>query len=94
MTDINPRYLEINGAPIQPVQNTTNVDQQNTILDNSWGKVAFLVNNNDLSNPIDIVNRTWSSASLKFTDCRMGANIGINARPRSEERRVGKECRL
>ena len=81
MVDINPRYLEINGAPIQPPQSTVAVDKQNTVLDNSWAKIAFLVNNDDLSNPVDIVNRTWSSASLKFTDCRMGANIGINARP-------------
>lgn len=29
----------------------------------------------------DVANRYWSSADAKFTDSRLGCNIGINARP-------------
>ena len=50
--------------------------------DSDWVKQSFLVSDiqlNDISS--DAVNRYWSSARHKFTDTRMGGNIGVNSRP-------------
>ena len=50
--------------------------------DSDWVKQSFLVSDiqlDDISS--DSVNRYWSSAKHKFTDTRMGGNIGINSRP-------------
>ncbi len=54
-----------------------------TILDKDWARQAFLVSDIELANNgySDEVNRYWSSASKKFTDTRIGGNLGINARP-------------
>jgi hypothetical protein len=40
-----------------------------------------MVSDEDLADPVDIANRYWSSASARFTDTRLGCNIGINPRP-------------
>lgn len=79
----NPRLIETaNGEFI--AQPSTTVNPANTnpfLLDRDWAKHAFMVSDTDLVEPVDIVNRYWSSASAKFTDTRLGANIGINSRP-------------
>ena len=49
-------------------------------LDNEWAKRAFLVPGALFEDKVDSVNRHWSSASAKFTDSRLGGNIGINSR--------------
>ena len=49
-------------------------------LDSEWAKRAFLVPDKLLETETDVKNRYYSSASSKFTDSRLGGNIGINAR--------------
>ena len=78
-TGEDPKYPEYEGTPIAAEDNTP-VDDSN-ILDKDWLKVAFMVTNDDIQNETDIKNRFWSSASSKFTDGRLGCNIGINPRP-------------
>lgn len=79
--DINPRMVEMDGMQVTEMQDTTNSDYQSFILDRNWAKQAFLISDSQLGDPDDIGNRYWSSASAKFTDTRMGANIGVNSRP-------------
>lgn len=50
------------------------------VLDRDWAKRAFLVPDNALEEDFDVKNRYYSSAKNKFTDSRLGCNIGINAR--------------
>lgn len=50
------------------------------IVDNDWIGQAFLVDAINLT-PLDAVNRTFSSADLKFTDSSIGGNIAINPPP-------------
>jgi len=97
-TKIDPSYMEYNGRPIAPTDHTTD---DNEPLDKSWLKVAFMVPDGELGISSDIKNRYWSSASSKFTDGRLGCNIGINPRPqwtrysdiRVPGRRVGNNMR-
>lgn len=83
----------IGDKSITPSSDITSADQNGFILDRNWAKVAFLINDQDLKHPIDINNRYWSSADIKFTDTRLGGNIGINPRPQftrySDIRRSG-----
>ena len=82
---INPRLIENEqGKQLIQTNSSTNVSGGNTddfLLDKDWVKHAFSVSDTELSEPADIINRYWSSASAKFTDTRLGANIGINAKP-------------
>jgi hypothetical protein len=55
-------------------------DLASAVLDKDWAKVAFLTAGDSLEE-LDAKNKSWSSADLKFTDTRLGGNIGINARP-------------
>jgi hypothetical protein len=80
-TNINPRVIELDNTPIAKGKDQTNSTNIDTIVDKSWVKQAFLVNDTQLGNVSDISNRYWSSASVKFTDTRLGGNIGINSRP-------------
>ena len=57
------------------------ISADNAILDKDWIKTAFMVSDEDIGDPDDVKNRYWSSASAKFTDSRLGCNIGINPRP-------------
>lgn len=52
-----------------------------TTLDADWAKTAFLINDEHLENADDRTNRFWTSANTKFTDTRIGGNIGVNPRP-------------
>ena len=56
-------------------------DQTAFVLDRDWEKVAFLLNDEQLADAADRANRYWSSASAKYTDTRIGGNIGINSKP-------------
>ena len=49
-------------------------------LDSEWAKRAFLVPDTLLESTTDVKNRYYSSAASKFTDSRLGGNIGINSR--------------
>lgn len=77
----NPKLIEDDQG--QQLVNTSSVANSgsNILLDKDWVKHAFSVNDMELIEPVDIINRYWSSASAKFTDTRLGANIGINCRP-------------
>lgn len=70
--------MEIDGVPIT-VDNPTSTDAD--VLDRDWLKVAFLVSDQEIGDTTDIKNRYYTSASAKFTDTRVGGNIGINPKP-------------
>ncbi len=56
-------------------------DQLATILDTEWIQNAFMVPAAGFRDPDDQNNRYYSTAEMKFTDTRLGCNIGINPRP-------------
>lgn len=80
---MNPRIIENDNNDIltNPRDAGTTASTVPIALDRDWVKHAFLISDLSLGNKSDIVNRYWSSASAKFTDTRLGANIGINSRP-------------
>lgn len=80
-TNIDPAVNEIESAAIFNNRSKLVSDQASTLLDKDWVKQAFLTADVNLTSDIDIKNRYWSSASSKFTDTRLGSNIGINPRP-------------
>lgn len=80
-TDPDPKVIEFEKRALLKSHDQTVSDITGTILDSSWAKRAFLINDNELGNGTDIANRYWSSASAKFTDTRLGANVGINSKP-------------
>lgn len=65
-------------TPIFPVRT---VADDRAILDRDWAKTAFMVADLQMEDLTDVKNKYWSSASAKFTDARLGCNIGINPRP-------------
>lgn len=80
-TTMNPRLMELDGKAIFSPDDTTSSDEMNYILDSSWAKSAFLINDEQFDDQTDIKNRYWSSANAKYTDTRLGCNIGINPKP-------------
>ena len=80
-TNIDPRIVELNDKAIVQPQSQTNFDPASTLLDKDWAKSAFLISDNNFTDKDDIANRYWSVASAKFTDGRLGCNIGINPKP-------------
>lgn len=80
-TQMNPRVLEnASGQTYLNQSSKLTVDPTSQILDKDWAKDAFLVNRDDLD-PIDIANRSFSSAYFKFTDSSIGGNKHINPKP-------------
>lgn len=77
----NPRIGEINGTQIAPGQSTFQTDDQAHLLDKEWASSAFMVGSSGITDEDDVKNRYYSSAHVKFTDSRLGCNIGINPRP-------------
>jgi len=80
-TNIDPHLIEIDNKAIAKSRSVVTSDKTETVLDNTWAKVAFLVPGIDLTDGFDSTNRFWSSASAKFTDTSLGGNIGINSKP-------------
>ena len=80
-TTMDTSMIESRGKVRLNPNNTLSSDFEDFILDETWAKRSFLIDDISLSNSTDRKNRYWSSASAKFTDTRMGGNIGINARP-------------
>ena len=80
-TNVDPRLVERDNRATVSTTSKTNYDQPSFVLDKNWAKIAFLTNDSNLKVKSDIANRYWSSASAKFTDTRLGCNIGINSRP-------------
>jgi hypothetical protein len=97
-TTINSSVIEAQSEdislPIFTANSQLSTGDSSEILDRTWLKQAFLTSDSNLLDADDIKNRYWSSADSKFTDTRMGANIGINSRPQftrySDIRRRGK----
>ena len=56
-------------------------DERDGSLDINWVRTAFVLPDNDMTDPVDIVNRYWDTTSAKFTDGRWGCNIGVNTFP-------------
>lgn len=77
-TKATAKLTELGGKVVSPI---ASVADDAMPLDNSWIKVAFMVTDKEIGDTTDITNRYWSSASSKFTDTRLGCNIGINPRP-------------
>lgn len=81
-TTPNPKLVEKDQTALFDMQDTTGAgDGISDVLDAYWARHSFLLSDDVLAEPTDIANRYWSSASAKFTDTRLGSNIGINARP-------------
>lgn len=80
-TSMDPRIVELSGRAIASPTSKLSSDESGMFLDESWAKSAFLISDSELDDTADISNRYWSSASAKFTDGRLGCNIGINPRP-------------
>lgn len=99
-TYFNPLQATLNESPIFPNSNQTS-DEFRGQLDENWAKVAFMIGDNNFSIDVvdpasyyDVRNRYWSSADAKYTDSRLGGNIGINTKPQwtrySDIRRKGR----
>ena len=69
-------------------------DAISNILDKDWARRTFMVSDGQLQDSVNVINRYHSTANLKFTDTRMGRNIGVNSRPQftrySDIRRPGR----
>lgn len=77
-SEVLSKQLEIDGIPIAiPAQERS----ASEIFDRNWLKLAFMVPDRDIEIGSDILNRYYTSASAKFTDGRVGCNIGINQKP-------------
>lgn len=80
--DINPRIIENEAGQIASSTSAyAGHDAQSNILDKQWVQNAFLIPDTGFTDETDIGNRYYSSADVKFTDTRLGCNIGINPRP-------------
>ena len=51
-----------------------------TLMDSDWVRQAFLVSSANLE-PVDVQNRTFSTAMYKFVDTTPGGNLSINPPP-------------
>lgn len=70
----------INGVELEG-NKKANVDHLQELNDADWIANAFMIADREFELESDRINRYWSTASSKFTDTRLGANIGINPRP-------------
>lgn len=73
--------VEVNGGFIMSPSSVIPDDYPDQYLDRDWMKNAFLLSDSGMNDVDDVRNRYWSSASAKFTDARLGCNIGINSKP-------------
>ena len=93
-SDLNPRLIENNDKALVKTRTSAPQDALSTILDRDWMKRSFMVSDAYLDEKVDRQNRYLSSADLKFTDTRLGRNIGVNSRPQftrySDIRRKGR----
>lgn len=81
-TTANSKLVEKDQTALFEMQDTTSAgDGISDVLDSYWARHSFLLSDEVLAEPTDVSNRYWSSASAKFTDTRLGSNIGINSRP-------------
>ena len=82
----NPRYLfadQENETPYFKDQ-ATPLKGEIDRIDSDWISRAFFVTRENLSkttDELDVKNRYWSSASMKWASNKLGSSLGINARP-------------
>ena len=69
------------GDSIQTKNYKSGGNSPETTLDTDWARQSFMLGDVNLENPVDQKNRYWSTVQAKFTDGRIGCNIGINCRP-------------
>jgi hypothetical protein len=75
------KTMLVNGAFVTSPLSVIPPDFTDQVLDSQWAKNAFLLSDTSISDGGDKANRYYSSAESKFTDTRLGCNIGINAKP-------------
>ena len=66
--------------PTDVKPNEVVIDDKNP-LDKNWAKIAFMVPDSEIELESDRRNKYYSSASAKFTDSRLGSNIGMPVKP-------------
>lgn len=81
MADSKPIVTQANGDRLLQPSTPDYTSAAGMVLDRNWAKNAFAVGGDVYDNDDLLVNRYWTSANAKFTDTRLGGNIGINARP-------------
>lgn len=69
------------GSSIQKKDYKSGGNNPDSTLDRDWARNSFMLGDVNLTDKDDIKNRYWSTAQSKFTDGRIGCNIGINCRP-------------
>lgn len=77
----NNRNAFFGNKSIAPQGEAIGGDDIATLLDRDWVKTSFMLDNDSFEEEVDKINRFWSTASAKFTDSRIGGNIGINNPP-------------
>lgn len=78
---MSSRVADLNGTRVMSPRNALYNDEPGQVLDSEWTQSAFLISDASFTVASDLYNRYKSSAHEKFTDGRLGCNIGINARP-------------
>lgn len=75
------KTMTVNGAFVNTPRSVIPTDTGEQVLDVEWAKNAFLLSDINIPDGSDRANRYFSSAVGKFTDTRLGCNIGINPKP-------------
>lgn len=77
--------LTSNGRTMAPndlnINNTKHQFDNGFVLDRDWVRSSFMISDSYIDDRVDRKNRYYSSAARKFTDTKLGGNIGINAKP-------------
>lgn len=77
---IDPKQMTLaDGTELTPSEEAAT--SESGILDRSWVKIAFMVPLDEIGDTDDRKNTFYTSASAKYTDTRLGCNIGINPKP-------------
>lgn len=76
-----PTDYPVGSQPMFPRDFSSGGDTPDNINDREWIKRSFMIGDKELGEQVYRDNRYWSSAAAKFTDSRLGCNIGINCRP-------------
>lgn len=85
VTSANASYLDTLASELLLDRPTTDRDNVGWRRNDQWIRQSFIVDVDRTDKPtlddIDVMNRSFSSASLKYTDSSLGGNIVINPPP-------------
>ena len=81
MTTFSKEVPLDSGQSLQQKNYKSGGDSPENTLDADWARHSFMLGDVNLPDPVDKKNRYWSTVQGKFTDGRIGCNIGINCRP-------------